>query len=86
MKDIERVIVALESIIRDRDTAFGDSQVVTLKEYCVDLSRLDCILPGSYRAAAALLEAIQTVRLHSRSVTADRVTNAVELLRNLSPS
>lgn len=86
MKDVDKVIVALESIMRDCDHPFGDSQVVTLKEYCVDLSRLDCILPGAYKAATALLETIQTIKLHSRSVTADRVTNAVQLLRNLSPS
>ena len=68
MKDIETVISALESIMRDYDCHSGSVQLVTLKQYCVDLSRLDCILPGAYVAATALLEAIQAAMLHSRKL------------------
>jgi hypothetical protein len=84
VKEVERVITALESVMRDYDHCLGDRQLAGLKQYCVDLSRLDCFLPGAYRAAAALLDGIQSARLHSRSITEDRMSTAVQLLRDLS--
>jgi len=84
VKEVEKVIAALESIMGDYDHCLGDRQLASLKQYCVDLSRLDCFLPGAYHAATALLDGIQSARLHSRAITEDRMSTAVQLLRNLS--
>jgi hypothetical protein len=84
LTDIEKAISALESIMRDDHHDPASIQLVTLKQYCVDLSRLDCILPGAYVAATALLDAVQAAMLHSRSITEPRISTAVQLLRDLA--
>lgn len=83
MKELDKVISALESITGDPEYRFGDAQLAGLSQDCIELSRLDCFLPGAYVAATTLLEGIQAARLRSRSRAQQRMLTAVNLLRSL---
>jgi hypothetical protein len=83
VKELDKVINALESITGDPERRIGDAQLARLSQDCVELSRLECFLPGAYTAATALLEGIQAARLRSKSVAQQRMLAAVELLRAL---
>ena len=83
MKELDKVIDALESITGDPDYLFGDAQLAGLSQNCVELSRLECFLPGAYSAATALLEGIHAARLRSNTVAQARMQAAIQLLRSL---
>jgi hypothetical protein len=83
VKELEKVIDALESITGDPDPRLGEAQLAGLSQDCVELSRLDCFVPGAYIAATALLGGIQAARLRSKALAQQRMLAAVELLRNL---
>lgn len=83
MKELEKVISALETITGDPDYPIGHAQLAGLSQDCVELSRLECFLPGAYIAASTLLEGIQAARLRSEPVAQERMRAAVKLLRNL---
>ena len=83
MKELDKVIHALESITGDPEHRLGDAQLAGLSRDCVELSRLECFLPGAYSAAATILEGIQAARLRSQSLAQQRMLTAVNLLRSL---
>lgn len=83
MKELDKVISALESITGDPEHRIGDAQLAGLSQDCIELSRLECFLPGAYTAATALLEGIQAARLRSQSLAQQRMLAAVNLLRSL---
>jgi hypothetical protein len=83
VKELDKVINALESITGDPEYRIGDSQLAGLSQDCIELSRLECFLPGAYSAATAILEGIQAARLRSKSLAQQRMLAAVELLRSL---
>jgi hypothetical protein len=83
VKELDKVINVLESITGDPEHRIGDAQLAGLSQDCIELSRLECFLPGAYIAASALLEGIQAARLRSKSVAQQRMLTAVELLRSL---
>lgn len=83
MKELENVIHALESITENPELSVGSAQLAGLSRDCIDLSRLDCFLPGAYSAARTILEGIQATRLRSKSLAQQRMLAAVDLLRSL---
>jgi hypothetical protein len=83
VKELDKVITALESITGNPRYPIGHAQLAGLSQDCVELSRLECFVPGAYDAASALLEGIQAARLRSESLAQERMRAAVKLLRNL---
>jgi hypothetical protein len=83
VKELDKVISALESITGDPEYRIGNAQLAGLSQDCIELSRLECFLPGAYVAATALLEGIQAARLRSQSLAQQRMLTAVNLLRSL---
>lgn len=83
MKELEKVISALETITGDPDHPIGHALLAGLSQDCVALSRLECFLPGAYVAASTLLEGIQAARLRAEPVAQERMRAAVRLLRKL---
>lgn len=83
MKELENVIQALESITENPERSVGSAQLAGLSRDCIDLSRLECIVPGAYSAATAILEGIQATRLQAKSLAQQRMLAAMNLLRSL---
>jgi hypothetical protein len=83
VKELDKVISALETITGDPEVRLGDAQLAGLSQDCVELSRLECFVPGAYVAATALLGGIQAARLRAKSLAQERMLTAVELLRSL---
>ncbi|HEX6546594.1 MAG TPA: hypothetical protein VF023_09830 [Bryobacteraceae bacterium] len=83
MKELENAIHALESITENPERSVGAAQLAGLARDCIELSRLECFLPGAYSAARTILEGIQATRLRSRSLAQQRMLTAVNLLRSL---
>jgi hypothetical protein len=83
VKELDKVITALESITGDPHYPIGPAQLAGLSQDCVALSRLECFVPGAYYAATTLLEGIQAARLRSEPLAHERMRAAVRLLRNL---
>ena len=83
VKELDKVINVLETITGDPEYRIGDAQLAGLSQDCVDLSRLDCFLPGAYVAATTILEGIQAARVRSKPLAQQRMLAAVEILRNL---
>lgn len=83
VKELEKVITALESITGNPQYRIGHAQLAGLSQDCVEISRLECFVPGAYYAASTLLEGIQAARLRSEPLAQERMRAAVRLLRNL---
>jgi hypothetical protein len=83
VKELDKVITALESITGHPQYPIGHAQLAGLSQDCVELSRLECFVPGAYFAATTLLEGIQAARLRSEPLAQERMRAAVKLLRNL---
>lgn len=83
MKELENVIRALQSITDNPERSVGSAQLAGLSRDCIELSRLECFLPGAYSAARVILEGIQATRLRSKTLAQQRMLAAVDLLRSL---
>jgi hypothetical protein len=83
VKQVETVIRTLESIISDYEHRSAKSRLAVLRQNCVDLSRLECFLPGAYSAASSILNGIHAAEQQSPLEAQQHMTNAVQLLRRL---
>jgi hypothetical protein len=83
MRAVDKAINTLETIISDRKLELGQAQLGELQRECIELSELDCFVPGTYRVAEMLLECIRAARAHCPSVAFARMRQAITLLRSL---
>jgi hypothetical protein len=83
VKELDNVIHALESITENPERSVGSAQLAGLSRHCIDLSRLECFLPGAYPAARTILEGIHALRLRFKPLAQQRMLTAVDLLRSL---
>jgi hypothetical protein len=83
MRAVDQAISTLETIVSDRELELGQAQLGELQRECIELSQLDCFVPGTYRVAETLLECIRAARAHCPSVAFERMRYAIILLRSL---
>jgi hypothetical protein len=84
MRAVDKAITTLETIVSDRELELGQAQLGELQRECIELSQLECFIPGTYRVAGMLLECIHAARAHCPSVALARMRQAIMLLRSLS--
>jgi hypothetical protein len=81
MRAVDKAVATLETIVSDRELELGQAQLGKLQRECIELSQLDCFIPGTYRVAEMLLECIRAARAHQSPWREKQ--QAIMLLRSL---
>ena len=80
---VDEVINAVEWVMKDYAQRSASKDLLSLEGKCIELSRLESIIPGAYLAARLTFEGIQAARVHSGAVAQEKMTEALRLLKSL---